>query len=175
MVKGFIEQSHGSIDVSSILGQGTLITIELPIAQHADATPPPPPKLQRDGTTSLNDLHILLVEDNELVQRVTKRLLTRWGAHVTIAHSGDEALPLIASQRFDLIITDMIMPGRASGADVVRFAQHHHPDLPILITTGYASSDLLDEHGLQQTKRLLLLGKPHDASTLEQHLLQLLS
>ena len=90
--------------------------------------------------------HILLVDDDEGVLLVTTRSLTRLGYTVTSCRSGDEALALFESApaAFDLVLTDQTMPGR-TGLQLAREVRASRPDLPIVLTTGYAGV-ITDEH-----------------------------
>lgn len=173
MVKGFVEQARGAIEATSSQGRGTTMLIYLPIYE-----PPQPIKPlvleERPRAEARAVRRILLVEDNEFVRRVTARHLARWGFEVVQSETGDAALPLIDAQRFDAIITDMVMPGSTSGAGVVIHARQRLSKIPILITTGYTDSDMLDDEGLEQSETLLVLSKPYDSATLEDHLRRLL-
>jgi PAS domain S-box-containing protein len=174
MVKGFVEQARGTIEARSTQGRGTTIAITLPIYTSPEQPSRAPhayvPGAARPGTPR----RILLVEDNEFVRRVTARHLTRWGMEVVQVENGDDALPLIDSQRFDAIITDMVMPGQTSGTGIVIHARQRLGAIPILITTGYADNDLLEEDGLEQNETLRVLSKPYDSAALEAQLNQLL-
>lgn len=81
---------------------------------------------------------ILVVDDSEVTLEVLERNLTATGYAVTCATRAPMALDLLDSQPFDLLITDLKMPGMG-GMELVRLAQERHPDLPAMMITGYAT------------------------------------
>lgn len=81
---------------------------------------------------------ILAVDDSEVTLEVLERNLTAAGYAVTCATRGAMALDLLDSQPFDLLITDLKMPGMG-GMELVRLARERHPDLPAMMITGYAT------------------------------------
>ncbi|MFZ7128348.1 MAG: response regulator [Desulfobacterales bacterium] len=92
---------------------------------------------------------ILFVDDESAVEEVARRMLDRLGYQVTTRASGEEALALFRADpdAFDLVITDMTMPGM-SGADLARELMRVRPGIPIILSTGFSeeltSSELRD-------------------------------
>lgn len=83
---------------------------------------------------------ILLVEDEGLIRMVTADYLRDEGFEVVEAWDGDEAARLLdASDRFDVLFTDVRMPGVLDGVDVAVRARRRHPKLPVLVVSGYAA------------------------------------
>lgn len=80
---------------------------------------------------------VLLVEDDELVRLSTEDALAMAGFRVTALGSADEALLLLASQDFDLLVSDIVMPGRMDGIDLARVALVLRPGLRIILTSGH--------------------------------------
>jgi two-component system cell cycle sensor histidine kinase/response regulator CckA len=84
---------------------------------------------------------ILLVDDEETVRRVTGRLLEKLGYRVRAAGDADEALALLRDgERFDLVVTDVVMPG-LSGIEMAERMRHLLPDQRILFTSGYTTRE----------------------------------
>jgi CheY-like chemotaxis protein len=87
---------------------------------------------------------VLLVEDNGEVAAGTEALLTLLGHRVTYAPTADDALRLIegvaANDAFDLVISDIHMPGRLNGIDLARGGRQTPDKLPVILVTGYAES-----------------------------------
>lgn len=88
--------------------------------------------------------NILLIDDDELVRKSVERLLIKAEYSVVCADGVDQALDAIREQEFDLIVSDMRMPGK-NGVEVVReikkIVNHKNPrDIPIIFITGYAES-----------------------------------
>ena len=89
---------------------------------------------------------ILVVEDKAAVRRLAKRILTRLGYQVLEAADGKAALEsLDAGPKVDLLFTDVVLPGRISGADLAKEAQARHPELKVLYTSGYANNTVLED------------------------------
>jgi len=78
---------------------------------------------------------ILLIDDNEEFSRLMQIGLERIGHEVTIAFDGDEGLKALRSRSFDIVITDIIMPGR-EGLETIIEVKRLHPDMPILAISG---------------------------------------
>jgi PAS domain S-box-containing protein len=164
MVHGFVQQSHGRLEIDSKPGEGTKVTMIFPIADnaigHGDASAagagaaPRPDQAQADaGKPS-----VLVVEDNDDVRELAEQVLEMEGHAVKSAASGEQAMELLRQGiRVDLLFTDVIMPGGMNGLDLVEQARALRPGLPVLVTTGY-----MDE--LPQGRRsggLDILAKPY--------------
>jgi PAS domain S-box-containing protein len=138
MVHGLAEQSGGTLQIESDLGHGTTMRVWLPVATineegartfHRESEPEPVPQTE--------SLHILAVDDDALVLLNTAAMLEELGHTVYPAGSGAEALQILATHPVDLIVTDYVMP-QINGAQLADEARTTHPDLPILIASGYA-------------------------------------
>jgi CheY-like chemotaxis protein len=143
MVHGFVQQSHGRLEIASHPGEGTTVTMIFPIADnaagHGDAT-------AAAGVSSTPDQAganagkpcVLVVEDNDDVRELAEQVLEMEGYAVKSAASGEQALELLRQGiRVDLLFTDVIMPGGMNGLDLVEQARGLRPGLPVLVTTGY--------------------------------------
>lgn len=134
VVHGIVESYGGKITVESTLGKGTLFAIYLPITK----------KRQLDRTYESENLpigkeHILLVDDEPAIAKVSAQILERLGYTVTTQTSSLEALELFRSrsQDFDLIITDMTMPnmtGDILASELIKL----RPRIPVILCTGYS-------------------------------------
>jgi CheY-like chemotaxis protein len=101
---------------------------------------------------------ILLVEDENLIRVTLAEMLEEAGYHVVEASTGDEACTLIRGVNgFDVLLTDIQMPGSADGIDVAHHFQAHHPNAPVVFMTG--RPDMLSRIG-QLTESEALLRKP---------------
>jgi PAS domain S-box-containing protein len=143
MVYGFVKQSGGHLDISSSAGQGTAVRLYLPkaetYAREGEAQAPAPAATDGSGE------RILVVEDKADVRRLATRILTRLGYEVLEAADGKSALEsLAAGPKVDLLFTDVVLPGRISGADLAKEAQARHPELKVLYTSGYANNAALE-------------------------------
>ena len=113
--------------------------------------------------------HVLFVEDEELIRMIVSETLAEGGLAVTEAANGEEAVSLLDGQRrFDLVLTDVHMPGRFNGVDVARRARTLWPTVPVVFVTG--RPDTLDAFGppVPQDRTVLKPYKPSDVLTVVQ-------
>ncbi|MFN3193592.1 MAG: ATP-binding protein [Aureliella sp.] len=137
VVYGVVQAAGGTIKINSEEGKGTELVIEMPIAEMQNVVP-------RFQTASLlgHQQRILLVEDQAPVREATCAALESVGFEVTSCESGSKALLILnrSEDKFDLLITDVIMP-EMDGYALVEQATQQRPDLAVLCITGFASSD----------------------------------
>ena len=152
MVYGFVKQSGGSVGITSEPGRGSTVRLYLPGAR-ADPVGAATLQIRRargGGET------ILVVEDRPDVRKLARRILSRLGYQVLEAHDGQSALTLLQEQpAVDLMLADVVLPGRISGVALAREASQRHPDLKILYTSGYAAGMAVDAYGPDQPIRLI--------------------
>jgi len=160
-----VKQAHGWIEAQSELGKGTTFRVYWPAAaQEAEAiegTAPPEPA--RGGAE-----RILVVEDEPSIRELAKAVLSGYGYDVCDAGTGDEALAVWAKEggRFDLLFTDMVMPGQLTGRMLAERLEAQKPGLKVLYTTGY-SLDLVQSN-IALKPGFNLLPKPYSSVSLAQ-------
>jgi len=156
MVYGIVKQSGGYVWVYSEPGQGTTFKIYLPRAD--DAVRP----IQR-ASVRVEDLRgterVLLVEDEDAVREVSARLLRRAGYSVVDRKDGQSALNEFerSNEAFDIIVTDMMMPGMGGRELAHRIRSRNH-DLPIVFMSGYTDDEELRSN--LRDLRALFIEKP---------------
>jgi PAS domain S-box-containing protein len=133
-VHGFVHQAGGTIAVDSELGKGTSFTVCLPRSTAALTRRPAELGPRNTGTT------VLLVEDNPDVATASTGLLEELGYSVRWASDVDAALREIAADGIDLVLSDIVMPGKMDGLALARLLKQRHPGLPILLATGYSEA-----------------------------------
>ncbi|WP_336987641.1 response regulator [Altererythrobacter aquiaggeris] len=147
-VYGIIKQSGGFVFADNTVAdngqvQGARFTIYLPAHSgriHADELPEKP--VAETATAWSGGASILLVEDEDMVRAVAERALTRQGYTVTTAADGELGLAEIANGgAFDLIISDVVMPGM-DGPAMMRHIRKVNPDVPVIFMSGYAEEQL---------------------------------
>lgn len=156
---GIVKQHQGWIEVVSRLGQGTIFKVFIPVAQGLQA---PAPRNAPEAQPSRGNETILLVEDDEAVRSLTRRVLESFGYRVIQAESGSEALDLCGSrlEEIDLLLTDIIMPGGVSGRDLAEKLRTRRPGLKIVFMTGYDGDAVGRETHYIQRIQGRLLHKP---------------
>jgi PAS domain S-box-containing protein len=157
MVFGFMKQSGGHIQIYSEPGRGTTVRLYLPRAQQQGSDAGTGSIGQR--TLPQGEEKVLVVEDNDQLRRVLVRQLSDLGYTVQEASNGTRALDVLRSeQRYDLLITDVIMPGGVNGWELASAAADLRPELRVLFTSGFPAV-ALSEQGLPEG--VLLLSKPY--------------
>jgi len=163
MVHGFVQQSHGKLDIESAPGAGTKVRMVFPVADqgapagvdHGRA----PAAADAPGATQRRRCRILVVEDNDDVRELAESMLEMADYEVLAAPSGERALGILENgAQIDLLFTDVIMPGGMNGLELVERVHARRPGLPVLVTTGYM--DELPGRS-KRSEGLDVLGKPY--------------
>jgi len=133
-VHGFTRQSGGSAVIQSMPGQGTTVALYLPRSTALPERVIPAKQQKSAGGTAL------LVEDNAGVAAVTCDMLVQLGYVVHIASNAHSALELLDRHSFDLVLSDIVMPGTMNGMELARTIRTAKPNLPIVLVSGYAGT-----------------------------------
>lgn len=134
MIHGLAVQSGGALRLASRPGGGTTAELLLPLTSAVVEASEP----THLGEPELTSATILVVDDDALVAMSTAMMLEDLGHHVIEANSGQDALDVLKQARtVDLLLTDHAMPGM-TGMELAQQARTLRPELPILLTTGYA-------------------------------------
>jgi CheY-like chemotaxis protein len=163
-VYGFVRQSGGTVRVHSTLGEGTTFELYLPALDEATQT-----RAQevRSVPSTQRALRVLLTEDDASVAVITETMLKNLGHEVTRASSGPQAMQVLAGASFDLLISDVAMPGGMNGVELARSATALYPSLKVLLISGYAG-ELLD--ATLKEESWAFLKKPYLQDDLDQWL-----
>jgi two-component system NtrC family sensor kinase len=133
-VQGFAQESGGFATIASTPGQGTTVTLHLPRADGHDAAPDPN---RPAATQAAARRRVLMVEDDDDVATIAAKTLAMLGCDTQHVRDARTALAvLLGGQRFDVLFTDLIMPGGMGGLDLARKVRQHFPALPILLASG---------------------------------------
>ena len=159
-VYGIVQQAGGRIDVRSTPGQGSTFDIYLPVAETRSGTAAAGAGAPADLRTGT----VLLVEDDQAVRELARRILVEAGFTVSEG-TAHEALALASrpGAHFDLLLTDIVMPGMSGGELAQRFAEIHR-DTPVIFMTGY-TEDQVVRAGVE-AGAVALLRKPFTADAL---------
>lgn len=159
MVYGFVKRSNGAISIYSELGVGTTIKLYLPLATDGETGPV---RNNNDGITRKirgGTESILIVDDEQDLAEVAQTILTELGYATTVVYDGTHALEELSSgKHFDLLLTDVIMPG-INGYEVANRAAQMKPGMKILLTSGYTGNTSMKN--LDTGKKYPLLRKPY--------------
>ncbi|MBU2983276.1 PAS domain-containing protein [Lentibacter algarum] len=148
MIEGFMRQSGGTVQVYSEVGVGTTFKLYFPAFLGDDRSVEKP--IIRSPETSGGSGKILVAEDEPEVLRVIVANLKKAGYSVTQASSGDQAKEIFeANPNFDLLLTDIVMPGTLQGTTLARVLRKEYPDLPVIFMSGYASEATVHGNGLR--------------------------
>ncbi|WP_065753985.1 CHASE3 domain-containing protein [Bradyrhizobium paxllaeri] len=160
MVYGFVKQSGGHIRIYSEIGHGTTIKLYLPPARgQVEAAPAAAPPLPHGNET------IMVVEDDALVRNFVTAQLQSLGYRTVAAANGPAAMNLIEDgQAFDLLFTDVIMPGSMTGRELADKVLKLRPGIKVLYTSGYTDNAIVHQGRLDAG--VLLLTKPYRKSQL---------
>ena len=148
MVYGFIKQSGGHIRVYSETGHGTTVKMYLPRYHGALNRVRVKSGAHGEVPQARSGERVLVCEDDEKVRAYTVEVLSELGYDVAEAVDGKAALAALtdAWPPFDLLFTDVVLPGGMTGADIANEALARQPDLKVLFATGYARNALI-HHG----------------------------
>ena len=161
MVYGFVKQSAGHIKIYSEQGHGTTIKMYLPPGTGASLAPEAASSAEIEG----GDETILVVEDDQLVRSYVLTQLHSLGYVTLDAANAADALAVIKrGAAFDLLFTDVIMPGTMNGRQLADTLRTNRPDLKVLFTSGYTENAII-HHGKLESG-MLLLAKPYRKSDL---------
>jgi len=163
MVHGFMRQSGGGARIYSEVGTGTTVKLYFPVSKsHRTEEAIPDEPAQEVPTTKAR---ILIAEDQEGVIDLLVRILRNEGHDVVPAFTGDEAFEIYQSgASFDLLITDVVMPGQLQGPNLAREIRRIEPEMPVVFMSGYAREATIHGNGLRDTDIRLM--KPVSKKTL---------
>jgi PAS domain S-box-containing protein len=161
MVYGAVRQNGGYVAVDSALERGTTFRVHLPAATSASQATSPRPRLK----VATGSASVLLVEDDDKVRALTKRVLEGFGYTLHDFANGEDALAALASLRPtpQLLISDVIMPGM-NGRVLAEHVTALLPSIRVLFVSGY-TQDVIAEHGVLKPG-IEFLAKPYSVEQL---------
>lgn len=164
MVYGFVRQSGGRVEIESAPGQGTTVRLHLP----RSVLPAAADDEALSATASVDSERLVLVlEDEADVRQTLCEQLHQLGYLTLEADNGEQALNMLAaSPDIGMFISDLMLPGSLSGAEVINHVRSHYPQLPVLLISG---QDLRPAHN-PQLPDVPLLRKPFTRVQLAQAL-----
>jgi CheY-like chemotaxis protein len=158
-VHGFTRQSGGMALIDSAPGKGTNVSLYLTRAQAE------PEQIDVAKTEATGGGTALLVEDNAEVAQVSRDMLSQLGYEVHMAANAERALGVLERHAFDLVLSDIVMPGAMNGIELARTIRRRRPGLPIVLVTGYAAT-------AGNAPEFIVLRKPYRFEQLRQAIAQ---
>ena len=166
MVAGFVQQSGGHFEMKSKLGEGTTAHIYLPRNMAAAQTAEPAEQMS-EATDCYAKKRVLIVEDDAQVRAMTLEILSLAGYEVMAATTANEALQILErnGNNFDLLFTDVILPGGINGIELAREAKQRESTIKVLLTSGYPDQQIATLADGQTN--LQIIAKPYRTRELE--------
>jgi len=160
-VYGIVQQHKGIIEVSSTYGEGTTFSLYFPVATEEEKRSQQYLKKRSRLRGKKGETAVLIVEDDETVCEVTAKLLAESGFRVDTAGNAEEAVALFRRKRgrFDLVISDMVLPGK-NGLQLVEELFRLKPGIPVILCSGYSDDRSLREKIME--RRISFIHKPYD-------------
>jgi PAS domain S-box-containing protein len=163
MVYGFATQSGGQVRLSSRVGEGTTIRIYLPRWEGGAEAPAPTTAVKQPSADTGET--ILIVDDETSVRMFMSEALKEFGYEIVEASDAASGLKLLESNaHFDLLITDVGMPGGMNGRQMVDASRRTRSKLPVLFVTGYAEKGAMGKNKIDAG--LHILNKPFSVELL---------
>ncbi len=152
MSYGIIKRLGGEIEVESKVGKGTAFTILLPVGLEGKEEEMTPSLIQKRM-----EARILVIDDEETVRSVLTRILSQINYRVTTAENGEEGIRLFKESDFDMVLTDLGMPGM-SGWEVCKAIKKMNPHTPVGMITGWGAE--VDQAKIEENGIDFLIPKP---------------
>ena len=151
MVAGFVKQSGGTMKIQSAEGVGTTIELFLPLVLAVVATDRPmPPRASASAAVPFvpsdpaEKRRILIVDDEPALAELVRAWIKEAGHTAVMAHSADDALALLAVRKFDILLTDIVMPGQLDGIGLAQEASVLYPAMKIFLMSGYSKETAMN-------------------------------
>lgn len=166
-VYGFARQSGGTVSLQSEVGKGTRVSLLLPRREHDAAAAL---EDQQVSVRAGRPARVLVVDDDTEVREAMVAMLDELGYQVDEAPSADEALARLADRRqptIDILLSDVVMPGRLDGVGLAEEVQRLYPTIPVVLATGYTTR-------LAAASAFRVLAKPFSHQALAETLAEIL-
>jgi CheY-like chemotaxis protein len=162
-VYGIVKQHHGFVAVDSSLGHGTTFRVFLPLPAGAEEILAPAALPQ--AVSGHREL-VLLVEDDAAVRSTLTSILEQHNYRLIVADDGMQALELFGARgpEIDLLLTDVVLPGGLSGAELAFQLRRQNPRLRVILCSGYSADKV--EQGMESLPGITFLQKPYRSEQL---------
>jgi PAS domain S-box-containing protein len=161
-VYGFVQQSGGGFRIDSKIGHGTRVRLFLP------ATDRPAETAANNSSAPAfeSGLRVLVVEDENVVRAIALDLFREYGFTAVPASNAAAARDILANGgHFDLLFSDVVMPGSMNGIELARYVRAHYPHMSILLTSGYTA---ISGSQMSTPTEFAFIRKPYEVGVLEE-------
>jgi CheY-like chemotaxis protein len=161
-VHGIVKQTGGWVSLDSEVGRGTTVTVYLPATDDEVAVDPD----HRVDVDVSGTETVLVVDDDETVRNVVAEMLAQHGYEVVSATTPEDAIRMVEQGlRPDVLVSDVVMP-KVGGRELAERLSELHPELHIVLSSGYAEHGLLEGASSTLKRWPLFLQKPFSADQL---------
>ncbi|BDA80032.1 hypothetical protein LPTSP3_g29620 [Leptospira kobayashii] len=167
MIYTFVKHFNGHIKVYSEVDVGTSFKLYFPIMEESPKKENPAAEEKSSNSSGEKySEHVLLVDDEEGIIDIAESLLSDLGFAVTAVLSADDALKLLQKESFDLLISDIMMPGEIDGLALAEIVKKDYPNMKIILTSGFPGD--LRKREYNDLTEFHFLSKPYKAKELEE-------
>ncbi|MFW5643916.1 MAG: response regulator, partial [Alkalispirochaeta sp.] len=168
-----LEARGGRLDLETEPGFGTTVNFTLPVADGTDRGVPREREGRNHRPKMLSGCRVLLVEDDPLVRRSMEMMIRSLGCEPVSVNTGERAVDvyrreLREGRAFTVLVTDLAMPGRLNGVQLLRRLREYSPDLPAILSSGALHRDNSD--GYREAGFQYVLRKPFGENELREAL-----
>ncbi|WP_016956901.1 hybrid sensor histidine kinase/response regulator [Catenovulum agarivorans] len=156
----FVKSCRGYINVESQLGRGSCFNIYFPVIDYKQTNSNEPKvakAVNMDFEQSFRGKRVLVVDDEKPILQLLSEFLKIYGLEVETADSGESGLVLAKNQDFDIILSDLVMPGQLDGAQFAGEVLKQKPQSTIIFMSGYTDNRLSDK---QELADIPIINKP---------------
>jgi CheY-like chemotaxis protein len=157
VAQSLAQRHRGSLDLTSVPGQGTTVSLRLPTAGGPTTLPTPIRPVARPRR------RILVVDDEKAIRETMAQALEHDGYEVDATGDVGDAVSLLGRTQVDLVVTDLVLPG-GSGLEVARTVKRTHPGTPVILITGWPGR--VDPEALEAQGINAIVEKPVGLDTL---------
>jgi signal transduction histidine kinase/ActR/RegA family two-component response regulator len=145
IVKGLIDILKGKINMKSSLGEGTMFSVEFPLEETKETVKVKTNNFsEKINNLDLKKVTILVVEDNKINQMITKKILNKMNLNCDVIDNGEEAIDLVRTNSYDVVLMDIHMPG-ISGIEATKRIRSFDKEQTIFALTAVTIEDKMQE------------------------------
>ncbi|TGN19394.1 PAS domain S-box protein [Leptospira idonii] len=173
-IYSFVKHFGGQIKVYSEVDVGTCFKLYLPLTVKSDKKEEPEAEetIQESGVPKKYKGKVLLVDDEVNILDIAKELLDDLGFQTVTATSAQEALEVLSIRKMDLLISDIMMPGKVDGLGLAEIVKVEYPNIKIILTSGFPGD--LRKREYTDLSNFNFLNKPYKSKELEELIKQVM-